>query len=195
MSHRGIGIILISLGAFVIGYFTNILVELENLNFSKDIDPLNVVSLVLSFILVVYISILFEQVKERSRLKKEIVLSKADQLINEIENLSKNINRNNLPVSEVPPALKQLSLEFYSANNLIELAGYSNKEFSKTFLKAYRDLRNLVSLTSAKRAESNDIHVDHGKFKYSSIRLSAIQKSFISLRNIATEEQLRIVDL
>lgn len=196
MNLASAGYLIIGICLVVVGFFLGGLVPPERFKFSTEIDPLNGLSIMISAVLVIYVSILFEGVKEKSKRKKEIVLEKTSFFINQLEELRREINANNLDLEYVPSRLKRLYQEFYAAKSLIDIAGYIDQHFESDFTQGYRKLRELTTLTSKDKTNvSTDIEIVQGRFIYSQRRIRAINDQFSLLRDCTTREQMRLIDL
>lgn len=196
MNLASAGYLIIGICLVVVGIFLGGLVPPERFTFSTEIDPLSGLSIMISAVLVIYVSILFEGVKEKSKRKKEIVLEKTSFFIGQLEGLRREINANNLDLEYVPFSLKSLYQEFYAAKSLINIAGYLDQRFESDFTQGYRKLRALTTLTSKDKTNvSPDIEIVQGRFIYSQRRIRAINDQFSMLRDCATKEQMRLIDL
>lgn len=196
MKHANVGWLLISSAFFAAGYAVHGLLPLTSVEFKKEIEPLDVVSMALSFALFIYISIMFERTKEQSRLKKEIVINKSNNLMRAIEKFQKRIGAGSLTTSEVTTACKEISMEFYALLGFTKIADYEEKSFETRFLAELRAVRSLSGSTPKDARVSNqDIKVCNGQLKYSSQRTAQLVRGLGKMIDTALEEQLRIINI
>lgn len=182
---------------FFLGYFIGGgSINIEGWSFKKELDPLQLVSIILSVVLFVYIALRIDKSKERSKAKKDIIIKKSDAVISIIHEFSRKVSSGNIPYNETAPALKEIYTNFSSFNCFVNKCALKNSLFKKEFESAYLNLRNLATLTPKKGSETNiDIYIKDKYLCYGSQRTGEIRRELNKMEEVLVSEQIRVIDI
>lgn len=193
MKVSNVGIILIFIAAACLGYISNEFTTIPGLAFSNELDPLDALSILLSFIIVIYLSVIFERFKEGNRLKKDIVIKKCEDFFNYLDRIHSEISQSSVEINKITNGTKRIYESFESLCMLIKSAGFYCEAFNADFMREHRELRILATYTSAAPSTTDpEIRVQNGAFIYSTSRINEITSTFDRLGAIIMSEQLRI---
>lgn len=196
MSRESIQCIAICACIFLLGTQFGDFLHFDGWMIKKEVDPLQVISIATSILLVVYVSILFDRAKERSKIKKEIIIKKSDSLITIIRDLTKQVKTSKIETSEASSVFKTIYTEFDELFHFIDKSNMSEKSTEKRFTDRLRKVRSLATRTPPRgAADEQELRIKDSFIWYSSGRLGKIVSELNELKAELVNEQIRLIDL
>ena len=196
MNRESIQCVIIGVCIFFLGAQFGDFLHLDGWEIKKEIDPLQVISIATSILLVVYVSILFDRAKERSKIKKEIIIKKSDSLITIIRDLTKQIRISKIETNEASSVFKAIYTEFDEFCDYIDKSKMSEDSLKKRFTDRLREVRSLATKTPLKGAVGEqDIFIKGNFICYGNSRSGKIISELNKLKVEIVNEQIRLIDL
>lgn len=181
---------------FLLGAQFGDFLHLDGWAIKKEIDPLQVISIATSVLLVVYVSILFDRAKERYKTKKEILIKKSDSLVNLIRDLTKQVRTSKIETNEASSVFKTIFIEFDELYDFIDKSKMSEKNLEKRFTDRLRKVKSLATKTPPRGAVGKqEIYIKDNFICYGSSRSGKIVSELNVLKAEIVNEQIRLIDL
>lgn len=181
---------------FFVGILTHDFFHLDGWSLKKEIDPLQVFSIILSLFIVIYISIYLENSKDRSKIKKEIIIKKIDLLIVLIYDLLEKVGSTEIKTVEAASMFKVINTDFQSFEYFMVKSDMTSSSLSDVFLKKHRSVNRLATRTPPKSKNlDKNLHVKDGRIVYSNNRVREINAELKDLARILIDEQIRVIDM
>ena len=178
----------------VIGKFLNF----QYFEISKEIDLVNITSIITTILLAILITLLFDKQKSDNRIEKDLILRRIDNIYAITNELQKESILGEIKYTEAASSIKRISTSIQSIYKTVNKCQFTIKEDIKTLIKnAISELRNILTDTpkiTDKQIESSDlpIEVKDGIIKYNKERINQIEARFDTLKDCLLELEIRI---
>lgn len=181
---------------FFTGVLSSHFFNLDRWSLKREIDPLQVISIIISIFVVIYISMRFDKLKERSKVKKDIIIRKSDDLIYLIRQLLNEMRISRIEINKASSMFKIIYTEFDSLSYFVDRAGLSTTRHKELFLANYRNVRSLTTKTPTKGSpDEKELFIKDGHINFSASRSNRINAELKKLENLIIDEQVRLIDL
>lgn len=133
---------LVFVAGLVIGFLST---QYSYFEFEKGINLIDLVSVIVSIILAFYISRVLEKRKSDSRIEKDFFIDLVKRVIQLTESLS--INDENLPFSSTVVKFKEMGMQLYTINQLLNYKGLNTlqKNYSSSQKRMFEFKQKLTS--------------------------------------------------
>lgn len=193
LSKIVISILLILLG-LIIGKFINF----PHFVISKEIDLINILSIIVTIGLAVAITTFFDKRKSDYRTEKDLIIKRVDDIYNICSVLQIEAVSGEIEYTDVAYSIKRINVSINSVYGLINKTNFNvEKEIKSTFKTSISELRDILTntpLISEKEVELSDIpiSVKNGVIHFNRERISHIEMKFDKLKNLLLEWQIII---
>lgn len=151
-----------------------------------QIDPTNIISILINVLLVVYVTRILTPKNEEERVEKDLLIKRLEKFENRLDlNISKMFAEDKLELVFVTRELKSLRQDFNSTVNLLKVNEFVDTEdlVCLGIDSLIRDIKDLFTDTPRDgEGVSTDIKIDQGKIIIGSHRRSSIEKTNSDLK-------------
>lgn len=188
-----IGVLLLLLGV-VIGKFINF----PHFVISKDIDLVNILSIIVTIGLAVAITTFFDKRKSDYRTEKDLIIKRVDDIYNICSILQTEAISGNIEYTEAAYSIKRINVAIKSVYGLINMSNFNVEDETKTnFKTSISELKDILTNTpmiSEKEVKLSEIpiSVKNGVIHFNRERISQIEMKFDKLKNLLLEWQIKI---
>lgn len=188
-----IAILLLLLGV-IIGKFINF----PHFVISKDIDLINILSIIVTIGLAVAITTFFDKRKSDYRTEKDLIIKRVDDIYNICSILQTEAISGNIEYTEAAYSIKRINVAINSVYALINMSNFNVEDGTKNnFKTSISELKDILTNTpkiSEKEVELSEIpiSVKNGVIHFNRERISQIEMKFDKLKNLLLEWQIMI---
>lgn len=184
--------IIIFVSGLIIGYSY---VSNSIFTLSKEINLIQLGTLLTTLFGVVFISFYLDRQKEITKMQREILLKRVDDLYETISDLYPIAENGPCEVSTINYKLKQMNLEMQRVNKVINRVKNIECEFTTNCMGLHKDLRDLMTNTPPRDKQSTepqDIKVEKGKVSFSVSRKAQIETLLDRIETLLLEQHLQV---
>lgn len=181
-----------------IGILIGKLISVPYFEVSKSIDLIDIFSVLVTIIIAILLTVFFDKRKNDSRIEKDLILRRVDNVYEIICELQKESISGTIPYTEAASSIKRISTSMRSIYNTIEKCQFTIKKDIKESIKiAIIDLRNILTDTpiiNENEIENSDldIKVKDGNIIFKKQKLIQIESKFDVLKDFLLELEIRI---
>lgn len=171
-----------------------------NISFHYDIQIANVIEIIVTIILALYLAHVVEVLKEKKRAKTDILASILSGLLADVDSLSNQIFDSQLPYSRLSTFTKMVLAKVQSITEIITSLGIENTNISASISSIKNKLQYIRPILTGTKDKSKDAEdymvVSEGIVKeIADQRISKIQSNLSSLRKQLFSLWLLIISL
>jgi len=183
----------------LIGILTGKFVYFPYFEISKNIDLVNVTSIVVTVFLAVLISVFFDKQKSDNRIEKDLILRRVENVYEITNELQKESISGEILHAEAIFSAKRIYTSMQSIYKTVDKCQFSIKDDIKTSIQnTIVELKDILTYTPLKvtedQIEKSDlpIEIKEGIVKYSRQRINRIEAKFDVLKDFLFELEIRI---
>lgn len=199
MRNKLINIVL-SIIIFFCGFIISKYFQVPELTLNKQIDGINVLSILISIVIALVFYRYFDKIKEDRVREKELILNRVEEIYQIVNEDSLVFNNSKLEYSQAASSLKRIGMQIKNIENILNICNISLEEdFYKKIIEIIRRLKDLQTDTPYKVLDSEDLkkvdlplEVKEGIITYSKSRINEINKEYDNLKNAILDYQLKI---
>lgn len=194
------GAVLLALITSLAFVFDGLFLRQFNLVFHYDIQLTEVIGVIVTIVLALYLAHVVEEHREQKKAKTEILTSILDGLLADVDSLSNQIFDSQLPYARLSTFTKMASTKVQSIEEVITSLGIANADINSS-ISAIKSkihyMRPILSSTNEKAEEVDDyMLVSEGiVIKLAEKRISKMQSNLSSLRKLLYSVWLTIIAL
>ncbi len=166
-----------SIVSFLLGFIISKSSNIPKYYIKKEIDPVAVLSIIVTISLGYYLSVIIDGGKEIKKRDIEITINRLERIVNNCETFTLRIQSNNIAITEAVSFVKHNYMAIgkvlinYSARRNLSIS-----EHEKNCLKWLRDLKELMTYTPVTALSFTPISVTNGIATYSNTRIALINQ-------------------
>lgn len=182
----------------LLGVLIGKFMDFPHFEVSKDIDLVNISSIVVTVLLAVLITVFFDKRRNDNRIEKDLILRRVDNVYEITNGLQNESISGEIPYTEAASSIKRINTSMQSIYKTVEKCQFSIKDDIKESIKsAISELRDILTDTpkmAEDQIENSDlpIEVKDGIIKFNRQRISQIEARFDALKDCLLELEIRI---
>lgn len=190
--------VLLFIGGFLVKSWTEVGVK-----FNGEVNILDAITLIVTIILGIYIAKILEKEVQDKRIEKDMYLAKIGEIenfIQEIEKLINNLHASSISYKQIVNIehrcrRKRNSIFQYIMGKVNGKMRKQLSEYDNKLKTDFKDLRQMLTQTSACDEEPKDVIVENDIVQYSLSRISEILSTIESVENELLEVRVIINNL
>ncbi len=165
---------------------------------SKNIDLVNILSIIVTMLLAILITVFFDKQKSDNRVEKDLILRRVESIYEITNTLQKESVSGAIPYTDATSSIKRINTSIQSIYKIVTKCQFSIKDDIKILIKdAISDLRDILTDTpklAEEQIENSDlpIEVKNGVLKFNKQRINQIEAKFDTLKDCLLELEIRI---
>lgn len=182
----------------IVGVLIGKFIDFPDFQISKNIDLVNISSIVVTVLLAILITVFFDKRRSDNRVEKDLILRRVDNVYEITNELQKESISGQIPYTEAASSIKRISTSMQSIYRTVEKCQFSIKNDIKTAIKkSISELRDILTDTpkmTEDQIENTDlpIEVKDGIIKFNRQRVNQIEAKFDILKDCLLELEIRI---
>ena len=189
---RWFGHAVIYLALIAIGLLIGKIITVPGITCSKELNPLEGVSILFSLFALIYVALILDKHKEVKKNQRELIFKRIDDLDRCVD--STRLVDNRINFKEAVSCLKKINRLSMYVGRFIVLVNISEDEFTKSFQKMHKDLNVLMTFTPAKlkRGQNHPIKCEKGMLIYSDERVYEIESAIEFIKSYLYDLLLKV---
>lgn len=183
---KTIWLILLFLITLIIGIFAGKLFSIPYFEIDPKINVLHAISILTPIFVAVVVGVILDQHKESNKIKRDLVLSRIDELYTTVNELHEILDPpTNISLTDINKKLKAIGTHGLSIKSIIMAANYKESSHVNAYTETHKALKNkltMTDITAHEEGNTPDISVADGKCVYSTARILEIESDINDLR-------------
>lgn len=182
----------------IIGVIIGKFINFPYFHISKTIDLVNVTSILVTVLLAILITVLFDKRRSDNRIEKNIILRRVDNIYEITNELQQKSVSGEIPYTEAASSIKRINTSMHSIYRTVDKCQFSIEEHIKTLIKSsISELRDILTdtpkLTEDQIIKTDlPIEVKDGIIKFNRQRINQIEAKFDTLKDCLLELEIII---
>jgi len=183
------------LGSAIVG---NMMADPASIHFSKELNPLHGISILVSFACLIWVSTMLDTQKESVKKKRECTQKRLTELCNAVDELREYVmSPDEKRLTAILQRMKRLEILGRNVSSIIQKTKIPKSSLFSCYQDKYSTMWNLLTLYSAvphATTEDPDIRVSDDVIQYGFARKSEIALSLDDLTTFLSSIEIAIYD-